>query len=707
MDKKEIIYEFMSDKIYTPMNFRQLCAVLCVPKNEKNNFMNLLLQLEQDGKIYKNAKNKYSVSAGSGIIKGEFRSSGNRFGFLTDEDGNKFFVSPSDTLNAFNNDTVLAKITKKSRTADKCSECKIIKILSHSDTLIVGKYIKERNFGFVIADDKAFGSDIYIPKSKNIGAKNNSKVTVKITNWPEKGKNPEGEITEILGKAGDYAADIKSIVRKFGIDENWPEKVENQIEGIKDSISEAEIRDRRDFRQNITFTIDGDDSKDFDDAVSLETHDDGYRLGVHIADVTHYVTENTPLDIEARRRGTSVYLPGYVIPMLPKKLSNGLCSLNPDCERLTLSVIMDFDKDGKIKDHEICKSVIKSKYRMTYNDTSAILDGDKDLCTKYSEITEILSDMNNLAKTLKRNRLEKGSIDFDFPEIKIAVDENGEAIDVYKAKPTQAHSLIEEFMLAANKCVAEDMFWCDIPFIFRVHEKPSADKIKTFNKFISFFGYRLKGKAENVHPKNFADLLNKIKNTDKELMISKMMLRSLMKARYSEECIGHFGLDFKYYCHFTSPIRRYPDLVIHRIIKEYLTSGLNEKRSEYLSEFVKKAAKSSSEAEITAMEAERDADDMMKAKYMQRFIGEQFDAVVASVTSFGLFAQIPSGIEGLISMTDLDDDYYDYNDKNMTLTGRKYGKVFSVGDKLRITVKRADPQTKEIDYIIENGDLNE
>ena len=368
---------------------------------------------------------------------------------------------------------------------------------------------------------------------------------------------------------------------------------------------------------------------------------------------------------------------------------------------------MDFDKDGKIKDHEICKSVIKSKYCMTYNDTSAILDGDKDLCSKYSEITEILSDMNNLAKTLKRNRLEKGSIDFDFPEIKIAVDENGEAIDVYKAKPTQAHSLIEEFMLAANKCVAEDMFWCDIPFIFRVHEKPSADKIKTFNKFISFFGYRLKGKAENVHPKDFADLLSKIKNTDKELMISKMMLRSLMKARYSEECIGHFGLDFKYYCHFTSPIRRYPDLVIHRIIKEYLTSGLNEKRSEYLSEFVKKAAKSSSEAEITAMEAERDADDMMKAKYMQRFIGEQFDAVVASVTSFGLFAQIPSGIEGLISMTDLDDDYYDYNDKNMTLTGRKYGKVFSVGDKLRITVKRADPQTKEIDYIIENGDLNE
>lgn len=707
MDRKKIIYEFMSDKIYTPMNFKQLCSVLCVPKNEKVNFLSLLTELENDGKIYKNSNNKYTVLSNSNLFKGRFSSTQKGFGFIIDENDEKFFVSPTDRKKALDGDTVLARITKQARNKDKCNECKVVKILSHNPVPIVGKYIRDRNFGFVIADNRAFGTDIFIPKSKNHGAANNSKVTVKITKWPENDKKPEGEILEILGKSGAYDAEIKSILKKFDITDSFPKDVIKQTETLEKDILDIDISDRKDFRDKMIFTIDGDDSKDFDDAVSLEKNSDGYKLGVHIADVTHYVTENSPIDKEALKRGTSVYFPGYVTPMLPEILSNDLCSLKPNCDRLTLSVIIDFDFEGNIKNHEIYESVIRSKYRMTYNKVSAILNGDENTANDYPNTAKILQDMDKLAKTLKKKRIAKGSIDFDIPETKIDVDKNGEITDVYKYHSTSAHALIEEFMLAANKCVAEEMFWCEIPFIYRVHDKPSADKIKTFNKFISFFGYRLKGKPNNIHPKDFSDLLFKIKNTEKELLISKVMLRSLMKACYSEENIGHFGLDFKYYCHFTSPIRRYPDLAIHRIIKEYINCGINENRSPYLSDFVKRAAKSSSKSEIKAMDAERDTDDMMKAKYMERFIGQSFDGVISSVTSFGIFVQTLFGVEGLISMRDLDDDFYEYDDCSMTLIGKKFGKIYSIGDKIRITVKRSDPELREIDYTIWDGEINE
>ncbi len=707
MTRKEKLLSFISDENYKPMKANEIAAIFDVPKHDRNEFNLILKELTDEGKIYKNSGGKYLLPESIGMIKGVFFANQKGFGFVIDKNEEKLFVAPSQTGNAYNNDTVLAKITKKSSCADKCSECIIVKVISRGSETIVGTFTRSKNFGFVLPDDKAFKSDIYISKKHSAYAVNGQKVVAKITKWPEDGDNPEGIIEEILGFPGDDGVDIKSIIRQYGFSESFPKKAELSAKAFGDEIYPQETEGREDFRDEMIFTIDGDDSKDFDDAVGIKRTKDGYILGVHIADVSYYVSENSALDIEASKRGTSVYLPGFVVPMLPKNLSNGICSLNPNCDRLTLSVIMEFDNDANLIKHKICESVIHSKYRLTYDNVTALLDGDEELSSKYKSIKSDLEAMNELAKKLKRKRLSKGSIDFDFPEVKIVLDNHGKAKDIYKYRSTASHKIIEEFMLSANTCVAEEMFWCELPFIYRIHENPSADKINAFKKFVLPFGFKFNANPDNPKPGAFAKFYESIRDSEKELLISKMMLRSLMKAKYSHENLGHFGLGFKYYCHFTSPIRRYPDLVIHRIIKEYLHHDLNEKRLRYLNKFTKNAAKTSSEAEIKAMEAEREADDMKKAEYMQSKIGCTFSAVISSIVSFGVFAETEFGIEGLISMTDLDDDYYEFDEKLLILRGRNTGRIYSIGDRITIKVKRADPDLREIDYYIEGSDCNE
>lgn len=707
MTRKEKILGFMSEKEYTPMGIKDFIALLSIPKSDREEFEKIMDILQSEGKIYKNSKNKFVLIKNSEYIAGTFFASGKGYGFINDAEGERYYVPASDTANAFNKDKVLFKITKHTSSADKCCEARILKILSHSTDPVVGIFRKQQNFGFVIPDSKAYTQDIYISKKQSGHLKDGQKVVCKITAYPKGKDNPEGIIDEILGYPDEPGVDIQSLVREHGFTQAFPDKVVLNSLSFGDKVFPEEFENRDDFRNNLIFTIDGDDSKDFDDAVELTKSEDGYRLSVHIADVSHYVCENSPLDIEARRRGTSVYFPGFVIPMLPKKLSNGICSLNPDCERLTLSVIMDFDENGDMLSHQICESVICSKYRMTYNDVTSILNGDNVLRGKYSKIVPVLEDMHSFSEKLKEKRMSKGSINFDFPETKIRTDDNGKTIEVYKSYNTVAHGIIEEFMLCANVCVAEEMFWCEIPFIFRIHEKPSPEKIAAFSKFVSFLGLKLKGRPDSPHPRSFADVLKQIKGKPEELMVSKIMLRSLMKAKYSPENLGHFGLGFQHYCHFTSPIRRYPDLVIHRIIKEHLKLGITHNRHRFLSGFVEKASVSSSEAELRAMEAERNYLDMKKAEFMESKIGNVYEAQITSVTSFGFFAETEFGVEGLVSMHDLYDDYYEYDENKMMLIGTHLHKTFSIGDKVRIKVKRADKILREIDFIIESGEENE
>ncbi len=704
MSRKNKIYEFIKDENYTPMTIKDIMALLCVPKEQRLELESILTSLEDEGKIYKNHKSRYVSSESAGFIKGILNLKSRGYGFVVTDSDEKFYVYPEDTKGAYNKDTVLIKITRKFNSPERCDEAKIVKVISHSKQPIVGKFVDSRNFGFVVPDSRDHGCDIYISKKNFNGAKNGQKVLVKITKWPDDNSNPEGIIEDVLGYEGEKDVDIKSVLHEHSITCEFPRKVILSALSFGDRVYEEEMVEREDFRDNLIFTIDGDDSKDFDDAVEIQKLSDGYRLGVHIADVSYYVSENSALDIEAFKRGTSVYLPGFVCPMLPKHLSNGICSLNPGVDRLTLSVIMDFNSDGTLMSHRICESVINSKYRMTYNNVSKILENDKELCREYEELLLPLKNMSELAKVLKSNRMAKGSIDFNFPETKIVTDENGVPTHIYKYHQLESHNIIEEFMLAANICVAQEMFWSEIPAVYRIHESPSKEKMSEFSRFIGYMGYTLKGRKDKPHPGAFSDILQKIKGSKKELLISKVMLRSLMKAKYSENCLGHFGLGFTHYCHFTSPIRRYPDLVVHRILKEHLKYGIDEKRERFLSKFVIKAAKSSSFAEVRAMEAQRDGEDMKKAEFMKKKIGEAYDVTITSVTSFAIFAETDFGVEGMISYRDLEDDYYEFDEKSLSAVGKHTGKKYSIGDVIGIRVKRADPALKEIDYIPESDD---
>ena len=702
MTRKEKVFGFMNEKEYVPLMFEELVAVLCVPDDSIDELKNILDELINEGKVIKTKKKRYMVSSDAGFVGGYFRGNERGFGFVMNEGQEDIFIPAEFTHSAMDSDKVLAKITKSSSTG-KRAEGEIIKILERHTDEFVGRYEKSRNFGFVILDNRRLSKDVFISKKDTMGAKDGDKVVVKITNWGEKSRNPEGVITKILGSTKDAGVDVMSVMISYGIREEFDQKVLDETDKIQSEISDDEIKGREDFRHLPIITIDGKDAKDLDDAVCVQETDTGYTLSVHIADVSHYVREGNPLDKSAFQRGTSVYFADRVVPMLPKKLSNGICSLNPNEDRLTLSCVMKLDKSGNVTDHYLTEGIIRSKERMTYEDVTEILvNKSESLLKQYESISEQLFLMEKLAMILRKKRFSKGSIDFDFPESKIILDENGKAIDVQKYSSTVSNHIIEEFMLITNKTVAEFLFWTNTPFVYRIHEKPTEEKLHNFNDFIGNFGFMIKHNSEDIHPSEFSNILNKIKGTEYERMISTVMLRSLMKAEYSPSNKGHFGLAFDYYCHFTSPIRRYPDLMCHRIIKEFLKGEISEKRLNDLKAKCEKTAKASSEAEINAQNAERELEDIKKCEYMQTKIGKRYQGIISSVTNFGIFIELDNTVEGIVKVIDMRDDYYIYDEKNHSLTGEYSGKTYRIGDSVNILVAGINKDYKEVNFILED-----
>ncbi len=702
MNRKERIYSYITSPEYIPLREDELAIILDVPGSDIEAFKLILAELETDGDIYKTKKSKIvatktDTKMDTGIL---ICNPNKKFGFVRCDNGDVFV--PFEKLNnAYNKDRVLVRIEKE-KNEHSNREGHIIKILSRGNKQIVGviKGIKGNKYR-VSPDDASFFSDIFVTQNRLNGGRKGDRVLVSIDHYGEKG-TPYGSVLAVLGAQDSILGCLDGLLMQNSLFEEFPRSVVDELKSIPQAVSDKEIIDREDLRNKIIFTIDGDDSRDFDDAVSLDADDNGNSiLGVHIADVTHYVKENSEIAKEAFKRATSVYFPHKVIPMLPQKLSNGICSLNPDVDRLTLSIFIHFDKDGNVKSHRITKSVIHSCARLTYNIVNSIFAGDKNLTEEYKEITPVLNEMNSLAKKLENKRRERGAIDFDFPETKVICDNDANPIEIKSCERGDSHKLIESFMIAANEAVAETAYWSELPFIYRVHEAPSNQKLFEFNEFIKNFGYFIRGKldSETIHPKALQDIALRVKGTSEELMISKIMLRSLMKASYRETNDGHFGLSSRFYCHFTSPIRRYPDLVIHRVLKDFISGNLNETARNHYNSVMKEAAYVSSEKEIEAETAERDAVDMLKATYMRNHLGETFKATVSSVTSFGMFAMLENSCEGLIRYETMNSDYFIYDETSHTVYGKRTGIIYRIGDEIEITVAAADILSKRIDFI--------
>lgn len=637
------------------------------------------------------------------IIKGVLSKHKKGFGFVIPETdlGGDVFIAPTGINGAMNGDTVSVRLLPPGETS-RTREGVIHQIITRAATEIVGTFEKSKRFGFVIPDDRRFNDDIFVPKKDFGGAQTGDKVVVKITSYPDKSNSAEGKIEEIISRRGEVGGDIKALIRQHNLTKEFPEKVEAEAKKIPLKITEDEIRRRVDLREKTIVTMDGADAKDLDDAVSVEKLTNGnYRLGVHIADVSHYVTDSSQLDKEALKRGNSVYLIDQVIPMLPKILSNGICSLNPDVDRLTLSVTMEIDGKGKVVSHEIYESVIHSKARLVYGDVSDILENkDDDLIRKYKDIYPDILLMDELAKILRKARDARGSLDFDFDEAYIRLNEKGIPISVETAERRVANRIIEEFMLIANETIAEHFYWMEIPFVYRVHESPSVEKIEEFKRFIRSFGLNLKGNPDNIHPKALNEIISSVEGKPEEHVVNTVMLRSMKKAFYGTECEGHFGLGVKYYCHFTSPIRRYPDLIIHRIIKESINGKLDVKRIRVLKRRTDRAADISSATERQAQELEREVEKLKKAEYMTYHVGETYDGIINGVASFGFFVEIENTIEGMVRVDYLNDDYYDYEAARYRLIGRRTNKIYALGDKVTIKVHSVELQEREINFTV-------
>ena len=700
---REQLLGLINDPHYNPLKREELALIFNIHPSEMPMFYNFLDELEEDGYIIKTKKGRVMSPNKMGLFVGKFVAHRKGYGFVeSDEEFTQDLFIPKDDINgALHNDRVMAEIVTPA-TEDKRAEGKVIKIIKREVTRVVGLFQENKSFGFVVPDDKKFNQDIFIPKRGFNGAKNDDKVVCEITLWPQENRKPEGKIIEVLGKKGERGVEIDSIIRAHGLPEEFPKKVIDEANYVSSQDLEDEIARRLDLRHLDIFTIDGEDAKDLDDAISIEVLPNGnYKLGVHIADVTHYVREKSKLDKEALKRATSVYLVDKVIPMLPKQLSNGVCSLNPFEDKLTLSCIMEIDENGKVVNSEIAETVINSKARMTYTEVSDILEKDDEkLKQTFAKQVEDFKNAEKLARILMKRRERRGAIDFDFPEAKIILNREGKVVDIKCYERRISNKMIEEFMLVANETVAEHFYWLQLPFVYRIHETPSAEKMEDLNKFIATFGYHIKGDLEDVHPKEIQSLVEKIKGTKEEESINTIALRSMKQAKYSPQCIGHFGLAAKYYCHFTSPIRRYPDLQIHRIIKEQLNNKLNNKRQEQLSHIVEYASTQSSERERAAELAERDVHDFYKACYMADKVGQEFDGVVSSVTSFGMFVELENTVEGLIRLANMRDDYYIYNQETYTIMGERSHKTFKIGDTVRIKVDNVNVDFREIDFVL-------
>lgn len=635
-------------------------------------------------------------------IKGIFRGNEKGFGFVKiDGQDEEIYISRGNTKDAVNGDEVLIKIIDDTVEGNR-KEGKIVKTINHKRNEIVGTFTKRKNFGFVVPDDREFNTDIFISKKSFNKAKNNQKVVVKITKFPQGNKSAEGEITEIIGGINEAGVDMLSLIKEYNLPYEFPDDVILEAKKVENKITKKDLQNRLDLRSKNIFTIDGEDAKDLDDAIYVtKLENENYELGVSVADVSHYVAENSKLDQEAIIRGTSIYMLDRVIPMLPKELSNGICSLNVNEDRLCLSVISEITPDGEIVSSDIRKAVINVKERMSYADVQKILDGkNKKVLKRYEKYIEDFKLMEELAKILKQKREGAGSLDLDIPESKVILDKNGFAIDIEKYKIYFANEIIEQFMLTANEIVAEKFYWLEAPFIYRVHEEPDTEKVNALNKFLFNFGYKIKSNKEKVYPKAFAEVLEKVKGREEEMVVSNLILRTLKVARYESENKGHFGIASKYYCHFTSPIRRYPDLFIHRIISKYIDNSyiLNEKNLEKYKEQATKYSQTSSEREKIAQKVEREAIAIKKAEYMQNKIGKEYEGIVSGITAFGMFVELENTVEGLIKFEDLGNEYFIYNDENKTLIGENSKKIYKIGDKIKIKVIYANKQLRRINF---------
>ena len=702
---KEEILQYFKESGTKPLSVQELEEIFGMQDVEDfKTLVKTLNELELEGSLIRTRKNRFGLPAKMNLIAGKIEMNRKGFAFLIPDDENEkdVYIHASDLNSAMHRDKVIVRIEKKSNKESR-AEGVVIRILERAATKVVGTFEEGHSFGFVIPDDTRILNDIFISKNDTLGAVTGHKVIVEITKYPEGRKSAEGEVVEILGHKNDPGIDILSIIHKHGLKIDFPDKVLDQVAAIPDKVLESDLEGRRDLRHKEIVTIDGADAKDLDDAISVEQLDNGnFKLGVYIADVSYYVEESTALDKEASERGTSVYLVDRVIPMIPHRLSNGICSLNRGQDRLVLACEMEIDGKGTVITHEIFEAVINTTERMTYENVNKILvDEDETIIEEFAPLVPHFETMQTLAEILFYKRKKRGAIDFDFKEAKVLVDEEGTAVDVVIREPSVGERLIEEFMLCANEAVAEHFHWLDVPFIHRIHEQPDEGKLEHFFEFLGGLGYVVKGTANEIHPLELQKVLDRVEGEPEELVISKLMLRSMKQAKYDPHSIGHFGLSTDFYTHFTSPIRRYPDLIVHRLIRAYLIQGkMDHDTIKKWKESLPDIAKHTSAMERVAVETERDVDDLKKAEYMLDKIGEQFTGIISSVTSFGLFVELENTVEGLVHVSYMTDDYYHYSDRHHALIGEMTKKVYKIGQEVEIKVSDVNMDEHAVDFLL-------
>ncbi len=718
--RKKIVYEIMCCKEYQPMRAKELAVLLQIPAGKREELHKILDMLLEEGKISINKRGRYEAVRSSAAKKeaekksvkterkkgqyytGTFISHPRGFGFLEiPEEEEDIFIPEESVGTALHGDTVQIIVKKDGKDGKRC-EGEVVKVLERGTREVVGTYQQCDGFGFVVTDNQRFLKDVFIPAGKSLTAEDGDKVLAEIKDHGNKRRSPEGKIIEILGKPGECGVDVLCVAKSYELPMEFPEKVAKQAERIKETLNEGDFYGREDLRDVVMVTIDGEDAKDLDDAVSLTKDEEFYHLGVHIADVSNYVQYNSALDKEALKRGTSVYLADRVIPMLPKKLSNGICSLNAGEDRLALSCLMDIDKKGRVVSHRIVESVIHVKERMSYTDVKKILlQEDEELAKCYEELLPMFFQMKELSELLRNRRKKRGAIDFDFPESKLVLDERGKVIDIYPYEQNIATRLIEDFMLAANETVAEEYCMLGLPFVYRTHENPDMEKMETVLEMVHQAGIKVKKEKETITPKEVQKILKELEGMECEPFFARLILRSMKQAKYTVEDTGHFGLAAKYYCHFTSPIRRYPDLQIHRIIKETLRGKMTEAKIQHYRGILEEVARQSSAMERRAEEVERETIKMKKAEYMKQHIGEAFEGTVSGVTEWGFYVELDNTVEGLVHVNSLTDDYYSFDKDRYCLVGDMTGRTYTMGQRVKVWVENADENTKTVDFKIE------
>lgn len=693
----------MRESAYKPLSMEDLIHQMAIhDKREIKRFHKLLEKMEQEGTIIKTRYGRYGVPERMNLVVGVLQGNQAGFGFVIPDNQQlcDVFIPPNQINGAMHGDRVVARLVKGG--CGKNNEGEIIRVLKRRSAYVVGRYEASRQYGFVVPDDRRISQDIFVSRKDARSLKNGVKVQVEITRWPEKRRNPEGTIVTILGEPGTPGLDSLTIIKKMELPEEFPPQVLKEVKAFSRDYGKDDLTDRTDLRDMPMVTIDGADAKDLDDAVSLEKTDDGrWKLGVHIADVGYYVREGTALDKEAFQRGTSIYLVDRVIPMLPPELSNDLCSLNPKVDRLAMSVLMELDARGNVSKYDFMPSMIRTRERMTYDHIRAIVaDKDSELCKRYEPLVPMFEHMAELASLLRKKREIRGAIDFAIPEVKVELDDQGRPVELRRRDRTIAEIIIEEFMLQCNEVVAEHFFRQELPFLYRIHERPTDEKILFFQNFVHNLGFRVKGTPAKVHQSVLQDLLRQAEGKPEERLINTLLLRAMKQARYAASCSPHFGLASEYYTHFTSPIRRYPDLVIHRLMREYLSGLPNQKRLSRIAKNNEMAAENSSIRERLAVEAERESVDAKKVEFMEGKEGQEFDAIISGVTSFGLFAELDNLVEGLIHVSSMDDDYYHFHEERLALIGERTGKAYRIGKPVRVVLKRVNREERQIDFIL-------